>query len=592
MGLVQHLLLAGLLCFVTIAAPSSKETQSNWVFGRDNATCENSATSRNCWGDYSIDTNYYDTIPNTGVTREYWLVAENTTLAPDGYERIVTVFNGTYPGPTLEANWGDNLIIHVTNNLQDNGTAIHWHGMRQLNSNEYDGVPGVTQCPIAPGDTMTYKFQATQYGTSWYHSHFSVQMGDGLYGPIVIHGPATANYDEDLGPIFITEWFHDGAFVEWEKSGKYGGVPVRANSIAPNGLINGTNTFDCSGSDDPACHGTGKRNLINFAPGTKYLIRVIDSQIDSFMRFSIDGHLLTVIASDLVPIVPYTTDAIVMGPGQRYDIIVEANQTVGNYWMRAAYQECNGQDNDNKDGILGVVRYEGASDVDPTTTDSFDGTVCGDEPYDKLVPHVAVDVGAATTQKWLDLGFFWELGTVFHWTVNTVPLQIDWSRPTNLLIHDDVNIFPTQYNIYDVPQKDEVRTWTYWVIQETVFILDVTHPFHLHGHDFHILAQGEGIFTPYTTELNLKNPPRRDTASMPGNGFLVIAFKTDNPGTWLFHCHIAWHASQNLALQFVERESEISGLVAVDYSELSDTCNNWKDWYPTSVYNEQDDSGI
>lgn len=79
-------------------------------------------------------------------------------------------FNGTVPGPAIVADWGDNLVIHVTNNLPDNGTAIHWHGIRQLGSLEYDGVPGVTQCPIAPGDSLTYKFQATQYGSTWYHS--------------------------------------------------------------------------------------------------------------------------------------------------------------------------------------------------------------------------------------------------------------------------------------------------------------------------------------------------------------------------------------------------------------------------------------
>jgi FtsP/CotA-like multicopper oxidase with cupredoxin domain len=72
-------------------------------------------------------------------------------------------FNGTIPGPAIIADWGDNLVIHVTNNLEHNGTSIHWHGIRQLGSLEYDGVPGVTQCPIAPGDTLTYKFQASEY---------------------------------------------------------------------------------------------------------------------------------------------------------------------------------------------------------------------------------------------------------------------------------------------------------------------------------------------------------------------------------------------------------------------------------------------
>jgi FtsP/CotA-like multicopper oxidase with cupredoxin domain len=64
----------------------------------------------------------------------------NTTLAPDGYERYTMTFNGTIPGPALIGDWGDTFVIHVTNNLENNGTAIHWHGMRQLNNTEFDGV--------------------------------------------------------------------------------------------------------------------------------------------------------------------------------------------------------------------------------------------------------------------------------------------------------------------------------------------------------------------------------------------------------------------------------------------------------------------
>ncbi len=66
-------------------------------------------------------------------------------MAPDGFEREVLSFNGTVPGPAIIADWGDNLIIHVTNSMENNGTSIHWHGIRQLGSVEYDGVPGVTR---------------------------------------------------------------------------------------------------------------------------------------------------------------------------------------------------------------------------------------------------------------------------------------------------------------------------------------------------------------------------------------------------------------------------------------------------------------
>jgi hypothetical protein len=86
------------------------------------------------------------------------------------------------------------------------------------------------------------------------------------------------------------------------------------------------------------------------------------------------------------------------------------------------------------------------------------------------------------------------------------------------------------------------------------------------------------------------NPPRRDVASLPGNGYLAIAFKKDNPGSWLVHCHIAWHASQGLALQFVESESDIA-VSMTDTAAFEDTCSAWDDYTPTEFY-MQDDSGI
>lgn len=71
---------------------------------------------------------------------------------------------------------------------------------------QMDGVASITQCPLAPGDSQTYKWRATQYGSTWYHSHFSVQAWDGVFGGIVINGPATANYDVDLGHVFLNDW--------------------------------------------------------------------------------------------------------------------------------------------------------------------------------------------------------------------------------------------------------------------------------------------------------------------------------------------------------------------------------------------------
>jgi FtsP/CotA-like multicopper oxidase with cupredoxin domain len=218
------------------------------------------------------------------------------------------------------------LVVHVTNNLQYNGTTVHWHGMRQLNSVEYDCVPGVTQCPIAPGDSLTYSFRVTQYGSSWYHSHFSLQYGDGLLGPLIINGPATADYDEDLGMLFLSDWSHTPVPQVWDVA-KQGGPPTLEN-----GLINGTNTFHCGNTTDVNCVGGGVKHVNVFEAGKKYRMRLVNSAVDGHFQFSIDGHNFQVIANDLVPIVPYTTDNLLISIGQRYDIIVEANATPGNYW--------------------------------------------------------------------------------------------------------------------------------------------------------------------------------------------------------------------------------------------------------------------
>lgn len=145
------------------------------------------------WGAYNLTTNYYEEIPDTGVVREYWLNLVNVTAAPDGRERTVLLVNGTFPGPTIVADWGDTVVVHVTNSMQDNGTSLHFHGVRQHDTNQMDGVASLTQCPTAPGETYTYTWRAEEYGSSWYHSHFSLQAWNGVFGGIVINGPASAD---------------------------------------------------------------------------------------------------------------------------------------------------------------------------------------------------------------------------------------------------------------------------------------------------------------------------------------------------------------------------------------------------------------
>lgn len=112
------------------------------------------------------------------MTLEYWLEISQIEAAPDGISRMVMAINSSIPGPTIIADWGDEVIIHVQNNLPaaiTNGTSMHWHGIRQNYTNQMDGVVATTQCPTAPGESYTYRWKAVQYGSSWYHSHFGLQ---------------------------------------------------------------------------------------------------------------------------------------------------------------------------------------------------------------------------------------------------------------------------------------------------------------------------------------------------------------------------------------------------------------------------------
>ena len=152
------------------------------------------------------------------MTRSYDFTISRGTLSPDGVNRSMLLINGQFPGPLIEANWGDTISVTVHNAIEtanedgitvdQEGTALHWHGILQQETPYYDGTPGVQQCPIAPEKDFTYTFTADQYGTSWYHSHYSAQYDAGLLGPMIIHGPSSADYDIDVGPVMIGDWNH------------------------------------------------------------------------------------------------------------------------------------------------------------------------------------------------------------------------------------------------------------------------------------------------------------------------------------------------------------------------------------------------
>jgi FtsP/CotA-like multicopper oxidase with cupredoxin domain len=499
------------------------------------------------------------------------------------------LINGVFPGPPIIADWGDILEITVENKLNDNGTSIHWHGMRQLNTNLEDGANGITECPIAPHTSRKYTFRATQYGTSWYHSHFSSQYGNGIVGAMQINGPASADYDYDLGPYVITDYYYDTAdFLQRKAELSRNGPPPPSNNI----LFNGTNV-------SPSGPSKGEFSRVSLQPGKKHRLRLINTSVDNGFTVSLVGHKFTVIATDLVPVAPIEKTSLFLAVGQRYDVIIDANQAAGNYWFNATLAKggaCGSTLAKDTAAIFsygvpagGVPADRGllASNATCVDTQGFSPVVTRTAPIDKfnLTPNSVVDVVLTSPTAGPELGS----EQVFRWKVRGNDINVQWEKPILEYVATGNNSFPARANVINVEDAD---VWTWWLIENVG--RGPPHPIHLHGHDFLVLGTGTG--TPNiidTTEikksLSFENPIRRDVAMLPSQGWLAIAFKTDNPGAWLMHCHIAWHVSQGLSVQFLERQKEIPNIMAL--GNVKPTCDAWREYEPTMYYQKLD-SGL
>ncbi|KAL3427942.1 Lcc2 [Phlyctema vagabunda] len=204
-------------------------------------------------------------------------------------------------------------------------------------------------------------------------------------------------------------------------------------------------------------------------------------------------------------------------------------------------------------------------------------------------------------------------GNISRWEMGDSPLWVNFSNPTILNINTgkDWEGDPTLDDLVVVDESEVLTadSWIYLLITATSFpfgtpdrqFLSVAHPIHLHGHDFAILRQSTTPYWDQIVDMKFDNPPRRDVALLPQGGYLILAFKADNPGAWAVHCHIAWHASSGLAIQIMEREADILQTITPDRRNETDrVCKNWNTWFsdpnnyfdPTRPDAFQDDSGI
>jgi FtsP/CotA-like multicopper oxidase with cupredoxin domain len=449
-------------------------------------------------------------------------------------------------------------------------------------------VATISQCPIVPGGNLTYRFRADEYGTSWYHAHHSAQYSAGVLGPIVVHGPNEAEYDLDLGPILITDWFHDmyDHLVDLVMQPSFG-PPFRP--ISDSNLVAGKGAYACVNSTQPnssTCAPPSSFAAWEFEAGKTYRMRFVNTGSSAFEQISLDGHTFTVIANDFVPVQPYETDFVTIGVGQRTDVLVTANATPGqSYWLRAFNNPCG--DTDGPYGY-GIINYSGANcSIAPTSQGKPPppNSRCQNDPLSKTVPQYAIPAKEPDTTITLFMDGKSDDQGYFHWTFNGNSYTGDLSQP-DLFSAVQGQSLPPERNVY-VPQGKTVRLIVY-------SNLPAPHPMHIHGHDFQVLAEGLGTWDGQI--VNPSNPQRRDvhmawfgvntntnTTAGGGDGtaaagayYMVLQYEQDNPGIWPFHCHIAWHLSKGMTIMLLELPEELAKIEIPEV--VTATCERYKVW--------------
>ena len=288
--------------------------------------------------------------------------------------RMAIAVNGQIPGPTLIVHEGQTAVIHVHNNLTTEGISIHWHGMHQRRTPYMDGVGQVTQCPIGPQSSFSYRYLASPSGTFWYHSHTGTQRTEGLYGALIVKETPKriATIQAELQRRGACDKFedlpdqHTLTLLDWQEEpsldlftkilGKVGFYPGKLPGKVPtpnDATYSSTVSFEGAGVGpipyfSGLINGKGRHadvpyiktrlSIFTVEAGKTYRFRLVGAQGLYAYRFSIDGHKLTVVGTDGYWLRPVrNVDYIIIHTGERYDFLLTATNRFGltDYWMRA-----------------------------------------------------------------------------------------------------------------------------------------------------------------------------------------------------------------------------------------------------------------
>ena len=291
----------------------------------------------------------------------------------DGKTYLMAIaVNGQIPGPTLIVHEGQTVIVHVDNKLTTEGISVHWHGMHQKEAPWMDGVGQVTQCHIGPSSRFSYKFKASPSGTFWYHSHSGTQRTDGLFGGLIVKEKKeriekltqllNVEFEDlpDQHTLTLIEWQHQASldlFTQFKAGGFLKDKPIGEVPIKGDEQLFPTVSFDRGGAGpipyfSGIINGKGRHpdvpypktrlSIFTVEPKKTYRFRLIGAQEGYAYKFSIDGHKLTVVATDGYWIKPIDdVDYIIIQTGERYDFLLKAGEEVKDYWIRAETLEIN-----------------------------------------------------------------------------------------------------------------------------------------------------------------------------------------------------------------------------------------------------------
>lgn len=469
-----------------------------------------------------------------------WNITWVTANPDKAFDRPTIGINNQWPLPVLRATVNDTVIINVNNQLGNQSTTLHFHGLFQNGTTQMDGPSQVSQCPIPANSSLTYNFTIQQPGTYWYHSHYKGQYPDGLRAPLIIHDPDSPyknDYDEEV-ILSVSDWYHD-----------------QMQELIPK-FINKANPTGAEPVPNAALFNDTQNLTVPVEAGKTYMFRVVNIGAFAGQYIWFEGHNITIVEVDGIYTEKQEAQAIYLGAAQRCSFLITAkNDTTQNFPFMASMDTTlfDTIPDDLNWNVTGWLQYSTSADLPAAAlvdeyNDYDDWNLV---PYDRE-PLLENPDDVITLEVIMD-----NLGDGASYAFFNNISYVSPKVPT-LYTAMTTGVYATNAAVYGEYSHPFILTQNQVI--EIVINNDDTgkHPFHLHGHVFQAVyrsASNAGFYDPTNTTVTSAfktTPMRRDTFTVEPQGFFVVRFRADNPGIWLFHCHIEWHIDSGLVATMVE----------------------------------------